>query len=213
MLYYIADRRGKWETMAYPIICLVIAFWNVCRLSSQCHCTLSVLLLHHHCKQRRCYCSISWINNRRFNYQNNRPAWAIHSLKSIHSHSILWHTDSHRLGVSLCYSTTSSITGKSVRHLEWVRNTCCCIEVLPRVTHAKLVSLTSPCCSGWPAPMYSAHDWRAATSVQRAPVTWREWGLCFAHSMRETRSTSDDAHKGATVNSQRYSNHTTPFTT
>ena len=26
---------------------------------------------------------------------------------------------------------------------------------------------------------YSAHDWRAATSVQRAPVTWREWGLCF----------------------------------
>ena len=25
---------------------------------------------------------------------------------------------------------------------------------------------------------YSAHDWRAATSVQRAPVTWREWGLC-----------------------------------
>ena len=26
---------------------------------------------------------------------------------------------------------------------------------------------------------YSAHDWRAATSVQRAPVTWREWGLCM----------------------------------
>ena len=25
---------------------------------------------------------------------------------------------------------------------------------------------------------YSAHDWRAATSVQRAPVTWRQWGLC-----------------------------------
>ena len=24
---------------------------------------------------------------------------------------------------------------------------------------------------------YSAHDWRAASSVQRAPVTWREWGL------------------------------------
>ena len=24
---------------------------------------------------------------------------------------------------------------------------------------------------------YSAHDWRAATSVQRASVTWREWGL------------------------------------
>ena len=27
--------------------------------------------------------------------------------------------------------------------------------------------------------VYSAHDWRAATSVQRAPVTWREWGLWF----------------------------------
>ena len=26
---------------------------------------------------------------------------------------------------------------------------------------------------------YSAYDWRAATSVQRAPVTWREWGLWF----------------------------------
>ena len=24
---------------------------------------------------------------------------------------------------------------------------------------------------------YSARDWRAATSVQRAPVTWRKWGL------------------------------------
>ena len=24
---------------------------------------------------------------------------------------------------------------------------------------------------------YSAHDWRAVTSVQRAPVTWREWGM------------------------------------
>ena len=24
---------------------------------------------------------------------------------------------------------------------------------------------------------YSAHDWRGATSVQRTPVTWREWGL------------------------------------
>ena len=24
---------------------------------------------------------------------------------------------------------------------------------------------------------YSSHDWRAATSVQRVPVTWRGWGL------------------------------------
>ena len=26
---------------------------------------------------------------------------------------------------------------------------------------------------------YSAHDWRATTSVQRAPATRREWGLWF----------------------------------
>ena len=28
----------------------------------------------------RCYCSISWINNRRFSSQNNPPTWTIHSL-------------------------------------------------------------------------------------------------------------------------------------
>ena len=28
---------------------------------------------------------------------------------------------------------------------------------------------------------YSAHDWRAATSVHRAPVTWRKWGLWSWH--------------------------------
>ena len=123
----------KWETMAYPIVCLVFAFWNVCRFSSQCYCTLSVLLLHHRCKQRRCYCSISWINNPRFRSQINPPGWAIHSLKSIHSHSILLHTDIYCSSVSLCYSATSSITGKGVRHLEWVRNSCYCIEALPRV--------------------------------------------------------------------------------
>ena len=118
--------------MTYPKVCLVIAFWNVCRLSSQCYCALSVLFLYHRFKQMRCYCSISWINNRRFSSQNNPPAWAIHSLKSIHSHSILLHTDIYRLGISLCYSATSSIIGKSVRHLEWIRNSCYCIEVLPR---------------------------------------------------------------------------------
>ena len=80
----------------------------------------------------RCYCSISRINNRRFSSQNYPPAWTIHSLKSIHSRSTLSHTDIYRLGASLCYSATSSITGKSVRHLEWIRNSCYCIEVLPR---------------------------------------------------------------------------------
>ena len=84
----------------------------------------------------RCYCSISRINNRRFSSQNNPPAWPIHSLKSIHSHSTLSHTDIYGLGASLCYSATSSITGKSVRHLEWIRNSCYCIEVLPRVQGA-----------------------------------------------------------------------------
>ena len=94
--------------------------------------TLFVLLLHHCCKQRRCYCSISRINNRRFSSQINPPARTIYFLKSIHSYSILSHTDIYPLGVSLCYSAASSITGKSVRHLEWVRNSCYCIEVLPR---------------------------------------------------------------------------------
>ena len=81
----------------------------------------------------RCYCSISRINNRRFSSRNNPPAWTIHSLKSIHAHSTLSNTDIYRLGASLCYSATSSITGTSVRHLEWVRNSCYCIELLPRV--------------------------------------------------------------------------------
>ena len=81
----------------------------------------------------RCYCSISRINNRRFSPDNNQSAWTMHSLKSTHSHSTLSHTDTNRLGVSLCYSATSSITDKNVRHLEWVRNSCYCIEVLPRV--------------------------------------------------------------------------------
>ena len=106
---------------------------KVYRLSSQCYCTLFVLLLHHRCKQRRCYCSISRINNRRFSSQINPPARTIYFLKSINSYSILSHTGIYPLGVSLCYSATSSTTGKSVRHLEWVRNSCYCIEVLPRV--------------------------------------------------------------------------------
>ena len=84
----------------------------------------------------RCYCSISRIHNRRFSSWNNPPAWAIHSLKSIHSHSTLSHTDIYRFGASLCYRAASSITGKSVRHLEWVCNSCYCIEVFPRV-HVK----------------------------------------------------------------------------
>ena len=116
---------------------LQFALWwlhseKVCSLSSQCYCSLFVLLLHHRCKQRRCYCSISRINNHRFSSQINPPARTIYFLKSINSYSILSHTDIYPLGVSLCYSATSSITGKSVRHLEWVRNSCYCIEVLPR---------------------------------------------------------------------------------
>ena len=82
----------------------------------------------------RCYCSISRINNRRFSSHNNPPAWTMHSLKSIHSHATLSHTDIYRLGASLCHSATSSITGKSVRYLQWVRNSRYCIEVLPRDT-------------------------------------------------------------------------------
>ena len=76
----------------------------------------------------RCYCSISRINNRRFSPHNNLSAWTMHSPKSTHSHSTLSHTDTYRLGASLCYSATNSITGENVRHLEWVRNSCYCIE-------------------------------------------------------------------------------------
>ena len=87
------------------------------------------------------------------------------------------------------------------------------------LTHAKLVSLTSPCCSGWLAPMNTlkANNGQHSSDgcafrlkrknllsptpdaccpllalgsiqlmtgeprppVQRAPVTWREWGLCL----------------------------------
>ena len=81
----------------------------------------------------RCYCSISRINNRRFSAHNNLSAWIMYSLTSVHSHSTLSYTDTYRFGASLCYSTTSSLTGKTVRHFGWVRNSCYCIEVLPRV--------------------------------------------------------------------------------
>ena len=110
------------------MICPVIAIWNVCRLSSQYYCTLSVLLLYQRCKQRRCYCSISQVNYRRYSSQNKPPVWTIHFLKSIPSHSILSHTDVYRLGVSLCYRVTSSITGKSVRQLESVKPRSHCAD-------------------------------------------------------------------------------------
>ena len=80
----------------------------------------------------RCYCSISRINNRRVCPHNNPSAWTMQSLKSTRSHFTLPHTDTYRLCASLCHSTASSITDKNVRHLEWVRNSCYCIEVLPR---------------------------------------------------------------------------------
>ena len=82
---------------------------------------ISALLLQHLAHQQS-----------RFGSRNNSPTSAIYSLKSIHSHFTLSHTYIYRLGASLCYSATSSITGKSVRHLEWVRNSYYCIEVLPR---------------------------------------------------------------------------------
>ena len=140
-LYYIADRRAPTsvrseidDDIRYSLPCDCILKRFAASWSSQCYCTLFVLLLHHRCKQRRCYCSIPRINNRRSSSQINPPARTIYFLKSIHSYSILSHTDIYPLGVSLCYSAASSITGKSVRHLEWVRNSCYCIEVLPRVT-------------------------------------------------------------------------------
>ena len=104
------------------------------------HHRLPVLLLHHHCEQRCYYCSILRINNRRFSSYNNSTAWTMHPLKSTHSHSTLSHTDIYRFGASLCNSATCLIISKSVRHVEWVRNNCYCIEV-PLVTMVTLVNI------------------------------------------------------------------------
>ena len=104
----------------------------------------------------RCYCNISMINNRRFSPHNKPSAWTMHSLKSTHSYSTLSHTDTKRLGASFCYSTTSSITGKNVRHLEWIRNSYYCIEILPGASAPNIekvlalfveISLSSRCAS------------------------------------------------------------------
>ena len=97
-----------------------------------------------------CYCSISRINNRRFSPHNNPSAWTMHSLKSIHSNSSLSHTDTRRFGASVCYSATSSITGKNVRHLGCVRNSCYCIEVLPRALSESVCFFTWHPVQIWP---------------------------------------------------------------
>ena len=165
-------------------------------LSFRCYCTLHILLLHHRCKQMCCYCSISRINNRRFSSHNNPSAWTKHSLKSTHSHSTLSHIDIYRLGASLCHSATSSITGKSVRHLGWVRNSCYCIEVLPHVfdvllgvTYANMLMATQ-----WPmkrAPHLTVFArlcvvWRSESSLElsalwhgKAEGPWTNDRLCM----------------------------------
>ena len=100
--FHCTSVSAKWDRLAIGPVCCVTAFENVCRLSFRCYCTLHILLLHHRCKQMRCYCSISRINNRRFSSHNNPSAWTMHSLKSTHSHTTLSHTDTYRLGASSC---------------------------------------------------------------------------------------------------------------
>ena len=77
-----------------------------------------------------CYCSISWINNHQFSSHNNLSTWTMHSLMLAHSNTTLPHTDGCHLHASLCYSTTSLFTNKSVHHLE-VHMSCYYIELLP----------------------------------------------------------------------------------
>ena len=108
--------------MTFRCYWIFIWFYNVDTASSIC-----------------CYCSISRFNNGQFNPHNNPSARTMHSLKSTQAHSTLSHTDTYRLGASLCCSTTTSpVTSKHVRHLAWVRNSCYCIEVLLRtvIKHA-----------------------------------------------------------------------------
>ena len=49
-----------------------------------------------------------------------------------------------------------------------------CTLVTTGLTHAKLVSLTSPCCSGWPAPMNTPQG-QQRTAEQR----WVRWFQCL----------------------------------
>ena len=53
---------------------------------------------------------------------------------------------------------------------------------------------------------YSAHDWRAATSLQRAPVTLREWGLCIKLSGRRLMSQADTSAVALVISSNDYAN-------
>ena len=132
---YWTNNRGTGDFRRHVALMTLLWYWNIERLllhpknrNTPCDCILKCLslklslLLHHpellshyRCKQRCCYRSISRINNRRFSPHNNPSAWPMYSLKYNHSHSTPLHTDTYRLGPSLCYSTTSSITSKRAR--------------------------------------------------------------------------------------------------
>ena len=121
----------------------------------------------------RCYCSISRINNRRFSSHNNLSAWIMYSLTSVHSHSTLSYTDTYRFGASLCYSTTSSLTGKTVRNFGWVRNSCYCIEVLPR----DLYSLRQLSIKAW-RHIHRKFTWYTTIRFNDEQGTFHWWPIC-----------------------------------
>ena len=87
---------------------------------------------------------------------------------------LLWHTD-----VGYVLPTLTLPVGTSKDH--WRRLLCLTAYtshtwMLPctGLTHAKLVSLTSPCCSGWPAPMNTPQG-QQRTAEQR----WVRWLQCL----------------------------------
>ena len=61
-----------------------------------------------------------------------------------------------------------------------------CSQMLHVSLKTEIFFIANPCCllSIVGLEEYSTHDWRTATSVQRAPVTWREWGLCLESHLR-----------------------------
>ena len=64
-------------------------------------------------------------------YLSEQPASLSHTFSEVDTLA-LYPVSYCLYALFLCYSATSSITDKSVRNLEWVRNSCYCIEVLPR---------------------------------------------------------------------------------
>ena len=115
----------------------------------------------------RCYCSISRINNRRFSSQNNPPAWTIHSLKSIHSHSTLshWYLP---LGRYICATATP------------VRSSAKASAILNESLTAGTASRFSPVTMlrPWRPRESTRSPFGGRVSEKNAPSVWLQWEPC-----------------------------------